>query len=259
MKDRPMKMIESAFAALALMSTTHAQAAPEQDVQIEEKGTGYSFEYSYPAAINQFPILQQSLLSEKETQLAELKKWGAEWASENPERASETDMELHVNWLTVANLPRFLSLTIDEWSYTGGAHGNWGRGSLIWDKQASAKLAPIAMFTSKEAFDAVVQTPFCDKLDVERSKKRDGEKVDRSKSDDWMQACPKPSELTVILGSSNGKTFNRLAIYAGIYSVGPYVEGDYEIDLPVNAKLLAAVKPAYRSYFTLSRAGSRKR
>ncbi len=254
-----MKTFDTALGVLALLSATTALAAPDKSVEIVDKGKGYSFEYNYPGVVRQFPALEAKLLSEKDAQLAELKEWGAEWATENPDRAADTDMELRINWLTVADVPRFLSLTIDEWSYTGGAHGNWGRGSLIWNKQTSAKLAPIAMFSSKEAFDKVVQTPFCDKLDIERSKKRDGEKVDRSQTDDWMQACPKPSELTVILGSSNGRTFNRLAIYAGIYSVGPYVEGDYEIDLPVNAKLIAAVKPAYRSYFTPSPTGSKKR
>jgi hypothetical protein len=117
-----------------------------------------------------------------------------------PTVRADTDMELQISWRTVADLPRFLSLTIDEWSYTGGAHGSWGRGSLIWDKKSATEIKPLALFTSNEAFDKVVQTPFCDKLDIERSKKRDGEKVDRSQTDDWMQACPKPSELTVISG-----------------------------------------------------------
>lgn len=249
----------SMIAAAMLLSASMSNAAPGGMNETSDKGEGYSFEYGYPSVVRQFPTLKAEIEGRKAEQLAELKEWGKDWAAENPERAAESDMELQVQWLTVADLPGFLSLTVDEWSYTGGAHGNWSRGSLIWDKKASAKLAPIAMFTSKEAFDAVLQTPFCDKLDVERSKKRDGEKVDRGQSDDWMQACPKPSELTVILGSSDGKKFNRLAIYAGIYSVGPYVEGDYEIDLPVTAKLIAAVEPAYRASFAMTPAGAKKR
>jgi hypothetical protein len=250
MKELMMKKCYSALAAFALLSGNMALAAPGKNVEILEKGKGYSFEYGYPVVIRQFPELEQNLLSEKDTHLSELKKWGAEWASENPDRASETDMQLQINWLTVAHLPRFLSLTIDEWSYTGGAHGNWGRGSMIWDKKTATKLVPTALFSSKDALDRLVQKPFCDLLDIERSKKRDGEKVDRSQSEDWMQACPKPSELTVILGSSNGKTFNRLAVYAAPYAAGPYVEGDYEIDLPITAQLVAIVKPQYRAAFS---------
>jgi hypothetical protein len=41
-----------------------------------------------PAVIRQFPALEQKMLSEKDAQLAELKEWGAEWATENPDRAS---------------------------------------------------------------------------------------------------------------------------------------------------------------------------
>jgi hypothetical protein len=247
------------IAAIVALSASTLRAAPAGMNQTGDKVEGYSFEYGYPAIIEQFPRLKAEIEGRKAEQLAELKDWGKDWAAENPERAAETDMELQVQWLTVADLPGYLSLTVDEWSYTGGAHGNWRRDSLIWDKKSATKLDPTDLFTSKAAFDKVVQTPFCDLLDKERSKRRDGEKVDRSQSDDWMQACPKPSELTVILGSSNRKTFNRLAIYAGIYSVGPYVEGDYEIDLPITTPLLAAVKPAYRASFSLTPAKAGKR
>lgn len=247
-----MTSIRPTLAALLLITSAGVVAAPAKDIKTEEKGAGYSFSFSYPAFIGQFPALQKNIETQKTETLAELKDWAKEWVAENPDRASESDLESQVTWLSVANLPGYLSLTIDEWSYTGGAHGGWGRGSMIWDKKASVERKPVSLFTSAEAFDKVVQTPFCDLLDVERSAKRDGEKVDRSQTDDWMQACPKPSELTVILGSSDGKKFNRLAVYAGIYSVGPYVEGDYEIDLPVTPKLLAAVKPEYRGIFAVT-------
>ena len=37
------------------------------------------------------------------------------------------------------------------------------------------------------------------------------------------------------------------------YAAGPYVEGDYEVTLPVTAKLLALVRPQYRKFFAVKR------
>jgi hypothetical protein len=123
------------------------------------------------------------------------------------------------------------------------------KGAMIWDKKAAKSINPIDIFESKIAFNAIVQTPFCDKLDTERSKRRDGAKVDRNQKDDWMQACPLPSDYTVLLGSSNRKAFNRMTIYVGQYGAGPYSEGAYEIDMPITKSLLSIVKPAYRRVF----------
>jgi hypothetical protein len=252
-----MKPHRNAIAALLLMSASLADAAPQTETKLS--GESYSFEYSYPPIVTQFPAMQKHVEDIKEAQLEQLKGWAVDWVKDSPERAKEIDLETISDWKLVTNMPAYLSLTFDSWSYTGGVHGNWGRSSMVWDKKASQSMEPIDMFTSRTAFDKLVQTPYCDKLDIERSKKRDGEKVDRSQADDWMQACPKPSELVVILGSSNGKAFNRLAIYAAPYAVGPYSEGDYEIDLPITPQLLAAVKPAYRSSFALTPVKSGKR
>ena len=63
--------------------------------------------------------------------------------------------------------------------------------------------------------------------------------------------CIKPSEQTVILGSSNGKAFDKIGILVGPYAAGPYAEGDYELTFPVTARLLAAAKPEYRAAFAV--------
>ena len=238
-------------AALLLAAGT-GRAAPPKAVETKEEGPGYSFEFSYPSVVRQYPEMQRRIEADRDRSLAQLRGEGKEWLESNPDRAGDIKLQTIASWQTVTDLPRWLSLTFDEWTYSGGAHGNWGRASRIWDKKGNRFVNPVEMFASPAAFDRVVQTRYCDLLDKERSQKRDGATIDRSQKDDWMQACPKPSELTLILGSSNGKAFNRLAVYAAPYAVGPYVEGDYEINLPVTPQLLAAVKPAYRASFALT-------
>jgi hypothetical protein len=245
-----MAIFRNLFAVAVLLSSSLAVADAQKAVETKAKGKGYALSYSYPAVISKMPKLKARLEADKKEQLAEVKTWAKDWAKDDPS-ASQT-MEIQVDWQTVTNLPGYLSLTHDIWHYSGGAHGNFGRASEIWDKKAAVSIMPVTMFSSAAEFDKIIQTQFCDLLDIERSKKRDGEKVDRSKTDDWMQACPAPSELTVILGSSDGKAFNRMAVYAAPYAVGPYAEGDYEIGLPITARLMAIVKPEYRAVFAVT-------
>ena len=65
--------------------------------------------------------------------------------------------------------------------------------------------------------------------------------------------CIDPVKSTVILGSSNKRTFDRIGVLVGPYEAGPYAEGDYEVTLPVTQAVLAAVRPEYRAAFSLKR------
>ncbi len=235
----------------ALLAAQSVSAAPKGNV-FETKGKGYTFSYSYPNIIGQFPVLKAQLEKERAETLAEIKSDSSAWIKDRPTDYEAMTLDRDISWNQVTNLAGYLSLTVDEYRFDGGAHGNYGRSSVIWGKATGKQIVPIDMFSSKAAFDTLVQTPFCDKLDIERSHKRDGEKVDRSQTEDWMQACPIPSDYTIILGSSDGKKFNRFSVYIDPYGAGPYSEGDYEIDMPITAELLAAVKQAYRSAFALT-------
>ena len=57
-------------------------------------------------------------------------------------------------------------------------------------------------------------------------------------------------KATVLVGSSNGKTFNRIGVWFGPYVAGPYAEGAYELTFGVDKAILDAVKPAYKAAFS---------
>ena len=57
----------------------------------------------------------------------------------------------------------------------------------------------------------------------------------------------------MLLGSSNGRTFDRIGLIAGPYVAGPYAEGTYEVTLPVDMAVLDAVKREYDGAFSLKR------
>lgn len=233
-------------------ATARATSSSASGVSIKEETDLYSFEYAYPAAAASIPAL--SALLEKE--MATDKKEMIANASADRSGAAQGGFPYHahslsVEWKAVADLPDWLSLTREFSTYTGGAHGISGVTSLVWNKQADQAMAGVEMFVSPAALEQAISAQFCPALNAERTKRR-GEPVDPASTDSFS-ACPTIKELTVIPGSSNGKTFNRIGLNAGPYVAGPYVEGEYEITLPVDAAVLAAVKPEYRGAFSLEK------
>jgi hypothetical protein len=121
----------------------------------------------------------------------------------------------------------------------------------VWDRKADQRRDPLDLFTSKEALSRAIRQPFCAALNRERAKKR-GEPVKPGSTDEFDQ-CIDPVASTVILGSTNRQAFDRIGVLVGPYEAGPYVEGDYEVTLPVTDAVLGAVKPEYRAAFAVKR------
>jgi hypothetical protein len=218
-------------------------------VAIEESSDLYSFDYSYPEPAAAIPELREHLDGEIKAardRLIRSARMGRAEARENgfPYNAFAEGTE----WKVVADTPRFLSLSASLYSYTGGAHPNYGSNSLIWDRETDRLLQPLDLFTSPSALTDAIEGRYCEALDTERVKRR-GEQFDAV--DNPFDACPAVRKLTVLLGSSSGKRFDRIGLIADPYLVGPYAEGAYEITLPVTPAVLAAVRPAYRDAFAV--------
>ncbi|MHA6334389.1 DUF4163 domain-containing protein [Qipengyuania sp. CAU 1752] len=224
-----------------------AEQSDVSAVAVEENSDLYSFDYAYPEPAAAIPELREHLDEEMKAardRLIRSARMGRAEARENgfPYNAFAEGTE----WKVVADTPRFLSLSASQYSYTGGAHPNYGSSSLIWDRETDRLLQPLDLFTSPTALTNAIEGRYCEALDAERVKRR-GEELDAV--DNPFDACPAVKKLTVLLGSSSGKRFDRIGLIADPYVVGPYAEGAYEITLPVTSAVLAAVRPAYRDAF----------
>lgn len=206
------------------------------------------FSYAWPAAASAEPQLAKILTERRDKALAEQKReWNeavAEFGTDDCVTCVSRDHS--TQWEVVADTPRFLSLSSGTYVYMGGAHGNSGFGGLVWDRKAGASLDARQMFESAGALWAAAESAYCTALDAEREKRR-GRPV---RSDDFGSDCPGLDDLTLLVGSSNGKTFNRLGIQAAPYVAGAYAEGPYEVTLPVTRSILGAVKSEYRPFFS---------
>ncbi len=206
----------------------------------------YAFEYSYPPQAARIVPLKAWLEADR----ARLRTATARDAARDRREAKAEGFPFRKyvtqrQWKVVTDTPRFLSLSSQLYTYTGGAHGGTGSGGMLWDKRAGRRLDPKAVFVSDAALQAAVMPAWCKWMVAER-RRRVG-----AGSDGTFGKCPAIKDVTVLLGSSNGRAFDRIGVIADQYLVGSYAEGQYETTLPVTAAVLRAVKPEYRGAFVV--------
>ncbi|MFC4291643.1 DUF3298 and DUF4163 domain-containing protein [Sphingorhabdus arenilitoris] len=246
-QDNPVGTIPKASARAAAGGAT-AQASGASGRSIAEENDRYSFSFSYPAEAGRIAALKSWFDAQLEKDKAALLSDVAEAEKDAKENGYEyRGFSYGAEWQRVADTPRYLSLSATISSYSGGAHGNYGFDSLLWDKKAGKRMKPLDLFTSDTAFTASIVKAFCTQLDRQRAKKREG--LDDKSSIPEFDACINPAENTVILGSTDKVHFDKIGILIGPYSAGPYAEGAYEVTLPVTQAALQAVKPEYRNAF----------
>lgn len=237
-------------------ASASASAAPASGARsVEEETDDFLFAYAYPAQAGNIAPLARLLDSRADrlrAQLAEQSAQGRADARSNGFPFNKYSSS--VTWEVVAETPDYLSLSAELTSYTGGAHGNYGFDSLVWDKQGERVLQVAEFFTSLAALEEVVGEELCDLLNAERAKRRGPDAAENQaiagiEPDDPFNQCVPLSDTTLLLGSTNSAKFNRIGVQIGPYVAGPYAEGSWDFTLPVTAQVLATVAPEFRDAF----------
>ena len=236
----------TASATASAPATAEKPAAVAFEDNAEKDGGTREFAYKWPAAVSAIPALAERLTAERTKALGEQKTdWDASLADfAGEDCVSCKTLSFAKEWKVVADLPRYLSLSAEMYFYTGGAHGNSGFDALVWDREAGAAISPVDMFTSEAALQDALGAPWCKALNAERMKR-----MGADFTDDGFFSCPPIADLTLLVGSSDKRAFNRIGLIAAPYVAGSYAEGAYEVTLPVTPAVLAAVKPAYKAAF----------
>lgn len=222
-----------------------AKNAPASNV--EEKGELIEFAYSYPRDAAAIPELAAWLDGDRATKRDAL----IAAAQRDKAAAEKGGFPYHAHshlqaWQRVTSTPRFLSLSAEVGTYTGGAHGMTTFDTLLWDRNRRKRLKPLDLFTSGEAFDAAIRDQFC--AGIKRAKAAKGIVADDA-PDSVFAKCPPASAQTVWLGSSDGRYLDRMTIAIAPYEVGPFAEGSYKINVPVSGALVRALKDEYARDF----------
>jgi hypothetical protein len=213
----------------------------------DEKTALVEFHYGWSVEAAAVPELVERFRSEMDKQKAELT---ANAKEDKANRAQDgypfNPYSSSTEYSTAGQTQRLLSLSVDVSAYTGGAHGNFGSDSLLWDRTAHKEIGVADLFDPPTRFATLVSKPWCDALNAERIKKRQ----EQPKPGEMFWDCPPLSGLAIV-PIDNGKhgKFESIRFSAAPYVAGPYVEGQYDIDLPVTTAMLAAMKPEFRASF----------
>lgn len=222
-------------------------AAPAGAATVHRTTPGYDASYTYPPAAARIVPLRRWLDADRARFLAHV----AAEAEDDRREAAKHGYPFHQHdglrtWKVVTETPRLLSLSGETYRFTGGAHGGTTLAPLVWDKAHARHVDPRALFVSADALQRVLGATWCEELKAKRTRRLQG-----APPADDIFPCPPVKDLTLLLGSTDRRTIDRIGLIAGQYVAGSYAEGMYEITLPVTPALLAIVRPAWRDVFAL--------
>ncbi len=210
---------------------------------VRESNELIEFVYAYPAEAARIAELARALDSDRAAARSSLVA-----AAERDKAAAEENgypYRPHSHrqiWQRVAETPRFLSLSAEIDTYSGGAHGMQSFDTLLWDRNRRKRMKPLDLFESSAAFDAVIRDAFC--AGIKRAKAAKGIAADEA-ADGPFATCPPASAQTIWIGSSDGRYLDRLTIAIAPYEIGPYAEGSYKINVPMSGAVARVVKDEF--------------
>lgn len=234
-----------------LMSNAPLPTVPVKAFEQSEKTDLLEFLYAYPAQAAAVP----SLVIKFDKAMKAAKADALQTAQDDSQSAKQAGFPFHTHsletrWSMKADTPRFLSLESETYIFTGGAHGMTGYDALLWDKARNRETNMAAVMTSSTAFAAAIRDDFCTALDKARAEKRGAPVV---RGDDEFTQCIDPMKEVLVPTSKDGKLIDAITVVIGPYDAGPYAEGSYDIVLPVNAAMRAAIKAEYQGGFIAAR------
>jgi hypothetical protein len=233
--------------AILVLAASGAAARPVKTVR---NSAELEFTYSWPREAAAIPALDRRLRAEMAHAYGRALALGRADAKTYREqgRGSVRDF-FSTSWTTAGKTPRLLSLQYQHSAYTGGAHPNTDHGALLWDRRAGRPIAVAALFRQSGALERLTRAAYCQTLDAERLKRRQGAILDGE-----FGQCPRFADLAIAPVDKDGDgRFDSIAFVASPYTAGPYAEGAYAITLPVAHRLIAALRPAYRPSFEFQR------
>lgn len=236
------------IAAAALLAIA---AGPVRPVSIDRQSKLLDFTYGWPGEAAGIPQLNARFRSQMEKAYSEARKYAQEDLALT--RKQKRDYNQHyysAAWESLGQSTRLLSLQGVIESFTGGAHPNHDYKAIIWDRRLGQAISMSALFANQGDFGTLTRAVYCSKLDKERRKRREGEKLGGE-----FDQCPKFTDLAIAPADRNNDgRFDSVDFVAPPYVAGPYVEGEYEISVPVTQRFSRSLKPEYRSSFEAQRA-----
>jgi hypothetical protein len=234
-------------APVAPQDTAAPRAPAAKAFKVEEKTDLYTFSFAWPAEAAAIPQLADRFKAEMARSRADLTRDASRDRDERRDGGFPFHAyELQRSYEAAGQSARLLSLESSVYSFTGGAHGSTGSGSLLWDRQVGNEVSIPDLLSPGQSWTGAITQAFCVLLNREREKRR-GAPVEPGST---FGDCPQYGELTKVLRDTNGDgRFDHVGVIADQYVAGPYAEGDFDIPLPITATMIERIKPEYRPSF----------
>lgn len=215
-------------------------------IDLSEKTDLLDFEYLIPPEAAARKVLREWMT----TQAGRLKAQALKAAKEDEESSRKSGFAYRQHsdgsrWSATADTKSLMSFQGQHYFYTGGAHPMVNYVALVYDKQEGKLLRPSEIFADPAAAFAAITPLYCKRLEELRVEKR-GEKTDPS---DMFGDCPKLTEATLLPVSKTPKKIDLIRIILDPYVAGPYAEGEYVVELPVDQSMIDLMKPEYQGVF----------
>ena len=213
---------------------------PASDLLVRFEGPALSFRWSLAPEAALEPALVRALRSDALAERQKAMRDQEEAIANPPPGRGPIRTEWAERWQAEAETDGLIALSARHYEYTGGAHGNLGFRTIIWDRAADRRIEFAELFADPGAALAALQPGFCKALDAERAVRRQGQKMPA------FSDCPALSSLRVVPVGTGSLTSVRVLVEP--YTAGPWSEGAYEIALEA-APLRPFAAPRYAGAF----------
>ncbi|CAN5171465.1 RsiV family protein [soil metagenome] len=212
-----------------------------------------------PASVAHAPVLHDRLYRGEVKGLTKFVADAASGRRDEPKAFRELGAwEDQIDYALTLETPRLMGLRREEYVDTHGAHPNHPSGGIVFDKATNTRVRALDLLRP----GADIKTLDRALCDAARAAKRERADGDWNEKEDTNFSCPTwrglylngkllqggdPVQFTLAPGTVKDRAGGLIFVYSP-YELGAYVEGGYDLVLPL-AVLRDALKPEYAGEF----------
>jgi len=218
--------IVAVVAALGWSGPLHAG----EPVVIEDTTEAAKMSARLPGELSDMPELAAKLGRQAGRQIRAFADRAAEAHEQSDRQDQWRKWSLEIEHEVTFENPRVVSVLRRTWFYTGGAHGNVGLDSLIYDRQMEAFIGLDDLFGPVKDGAPVLETiaAYARNSLIERL----GQASDRA----WIRDGTAPKRATyeafTLVPSGEPNKAGGIAVHFGPYAVAPYAAGPQRVVIP---------------------------
>lgn len=201
-----------------------------EPVVIEEETEAAEMSVSLPEAFSDMPNLTARLGVEAGRQFREFGPRAKEAYQQSSRQDRWRKWSLEIEHQVTFHNARVVSVLRKTWAYTGGAHGNVGLDSVIYDREMDAVLGLDDFFGSMSDGAPVLETMagYARNILIE--------KLAQASDPDWIRDGTAPKRATyntfTLVPSTEPDKAGGITVHFGPYAVAPYAAGPQRVVIP---------------------------